>query len=203
MMRHSSALRLAESLVRQLRPVCKRIEVKGSICRLKPEVKDIEILAIPDLTPVPRPRPEFGKPIPKVYKTALDKLLAEMERDELIIFKKGGDRYKQLWLKDAAIAVDLFLVLPPAQWGVQAVIRTGPAEFSHWMVTRKSKGGALPDQFIVEDGVVGDRVFSLKGETRRGEIPMPEEIDFLSFCDLDWIEPKDRVARWTARSRPG
>jgi len=195
-MRHADALMVAEGFVERLRPVCTRIEIKGSLCRLKAEVKDIDILAIPDLSPLPRPRAEFGKPIPKVYKTALDKLLEEMAAEEVMVFKKGGDRYKQLWLKHAGIAVELWLVLPPAQWGVQAVIRTGPAEFGHWMVTRKSKGGALPDQFIVADGVVGERVFSLKGEVRRGEIPMPEEIDFLSFCDLNWIEPKDRVARW-------
>jgi hypothetical protein len=119
-----------------------------------------------------------------------------MQGEEALVFKKSGDRYKQLWLKYAGIAVDLFLVLPPAQWGVQAVIRTGPAEFSHWMVTKKSKGGALPDGYIVEDGVVGKRVFSLKGEVRGNAISMPEEIDFLNFCGLGWIEPKDRVARW-------
>lgn len=198
-MRHDTALKVAEEFVKYLRPACTRIEIKGSICRLKPEVKDIEILASPDLTPLPRPRPEFGKPIPTVYKTALDKLLAERRDGGHIIFKKYGERYKQLWLKYAGIAVDLFLVLPPAQWGVQAVIRTGPAEFSHWMVTRKSRGGALPDGFIVEDGVVGERVRTAKGDERSGEIPMPEEIDFLSFCGLDWIEPKDRVARWTRR----
>jgi DNA polymerase IV (family X) len=195
-MRHVHALEVAESLIDFLQPACKRIEIKGSICRLKPEVKDIEILAIPDLTPPPHARPEFGKPIPKVYKTLLDKMLDEMQGEEALVFKKSGDRYKQLWLKYAGIAVDLFLVLPPAQWGVQAVIRTGPAEFSHWMVTRKLKGGALPDGYIVEDGVVGERVRTAKGDMRNGEIAMPEEIDFLNFCGVGWIEPKDRVARW-------
>lgn len=27
-------------------------------------------------------------------------------------------------------------------------------------------------------------------------VPMPEEIDFLNFLKLGWIDPKDRVARW-------
>jgi hypothetical protein len=196
-MLHSVALKTAETLLAYLKPACSRIELKGSIARLKPEPKDIELLAVPVLGKVTSGRPEFGKPIPKVYNTLLDKLLDEMEQQDGIYFKKNGPRYKQIWLKYAGIGVDLFLVLPPAQWGVQAVIRTGPAEFGHWMVTRKCKGGALPDDYIVQDGVVGKRVRWVdKGDTREGEISMPEEIDFLRFCGLDWIEPKDRRPNW-------
>ena len=195
-MLHSAALKVAESLLTHLQPACSRIEIKGSIARLKPEPKDIELLAVPLPGKVASGRPEFGKPIPKSYPSLLDKLLDEMELRDDIYFKKDGPRYKQIWLKYAGIGVDLFLVLPPAQWGVQSVIRTGPAEFGHWMVTRKCKGGALPDDYIVQDGVVGDRVRTAKGDVRSGELPMPEEIDFLSFCGLGWIEPKDRQPKW-------
>lgn len=198
-MRHDSALKIAEALVEYFRPVCIRIEIAGSIKRWKPEVKDIEIIAVPDLTPLRLQKLEFGKPIPRIYKTHLDQLLGNMELENpgRVSLAKNGERYKKIILKDSDIVLDLFLVLPPAQWGVQSVIRTGPAEFSHWMVTRKSRGGALPDGYIVEDGVVGKRVKNAKNEdSREGEIEMPEEIDFLSFCGLPWIEPKDRVARW-------
>ena len=195
-MQHNTALKVAEALLDHLQPACSRIEIKGSIARLKPEPKDIELLAIPVPGKVTSGRPEFGKPLPKIYPSLLDKLLDEMEQRDELYFEKDGPRYKQLWLKYAGIAVDLFLVLPPAQWGVQAVIRTGPAEFGHWMVTRKCKGGALPDDYLVEGGVVGERVRTEKGDARQGEIPMPEEIDFLRFCGLDWIEPKDRRPQW-------
>ena len=196
MMRHGSALQVAVSLMAHLRPACTRIEIAGSIRRGKAEVKDIELVAVPDLMPVPRERPEFGKPIPPVYKTQLEKMLMEMRDDGAVQFTKWGERYKQLYLKYAGIAVDLFLVLPPAQWGVQMVIRTGPAEFGHWLVTRRCKGGGLPDHLIVQDGVVGERVMGAKGFERQGQISTPEEIDFLNLCGLGWIEPKDRVARW-------
>jgi hypothetical protein len=195
-MQHNAALKVAESLLEHLQPACSRIETKGSIARLKPEPKDIELLAVPLPGKVTSGRPEFGKPIPKIYPTLLDKLLGEMEQQGDLYFKKDGPRYKQFWMMDVGIAVDLFLVLPPAQWGVQSVIRTGPAEFGHWMVTRKCKGGALPDDHIVEGGVVGKRVRTDKGDVRKGELPMPEEIDFLRFCSLDWIEPKDRRPNW-------
>jgi DNA polymerase/3'-5' exonuclease PolX len=111
--------------------------------------------------------------------------------------RASGDKYKKIWLKKENIQIDLFLVTPPAEWGVQSVIRTGPSDFSHWMVTRKSRGGALPDNYIVADGAVGIRTRSDKGDGRQGIISTPEEIDFFSLCGMDWIEPSQRVARWT------
>jgi hypothetical protein len=65
------------------------------------------------------------------------------------------------------------------------------------MVTRKSKGGALPNEYIVADGAVGNRVRADKGDGRQGVLPMPEEIDFFKLCGLEWVEPSQRVARWT------
>lgn len=196
-MRHDSALKLAEQLVEYFRPACKRIEIAGSVRRCKPEVKDIEIVAIPDLTPLPKPKLEFGKPIPIVHKTMLDAMIFEMKESEAIFLHKSGERYKKFIVRDAGISIDMFLVLPPAQWGVQMVIRTGPADFSHWLVTRKSRGGALPNEYIVEDGAVGLRVKNDKNEDSRGGwIEMREEIDFLNFCGLDWIEPRFREAKW-------
>lgn len=199
MMKYAEVLKVAESLAAHFGSVCERIEIAGSIRRLKPEVKDVELLAIPDLTPLPRPRLEFGKPLPVVHRTALDKLIAEMQEDGSITLEKNGPRQKTFWLKPFSISVDLFLVLPPATWGVQKVIRTGPADFSHWVVTRKRNGGALPNEYRVQDGAVweGDRhAMNLEGETIVG---FEEEKDFLNFLGLGWIEPKDRVAKWNRR----
>ena len=55
-MKHADALKVAESLVEHFRPACERIEIKGSLCRLKSDVKDIDLLIVPDLSPLPRPR---------------------------------------------------------------------------------------------------------------------------------------------------
>ena len=198
-MKHADALRIAEGLLEKFRPVCMRIEIKGSVCRGKEEPKDIELLAIPDLSPVPRGKLEFGKPILKVYKTRLDAMVEEMEQAGVCIIRSGGEKYKKLWMIRENVQVDLFLVTPPAQWGVQSVIRTGPSDFSHWMVTRKSRGGALPDEYIMADGAVGKRVRTSKGESREGVIPMPEEADFFRLCGMKWVEPRERFARWKVR----
>ena len=195
-MKYVEALKVAEGLVEHFRPACERIEIKGSLARLKPDVKDIDILLIPDLMPLPRPRLEFGKPMPVVHKTMLDKMIAEMRDEGLIILEKNGPRGKRFYLKSAGIAAELYLVLPPATWGVRSLVVTGPADFSHWVVTRRKMGGALPNGYRVQDGAVweGERhVENLEGETIVG---FDEEKDFLTFLGLGWIEPKDRVAKW-------
>ncbi|RJP53605.1 MAG: hypothetical protein C4583_04265 [Anaerolineaceae bacterium] len=213
-MKHADALKIAEELVECLRPVCTRIEIAGSIRRGKADVKDIEIVAIPDLTPVPRPRAEFGKPIPKMFKTKLDAILEELFQENKLQREKDGEKYKKLIIDPQEfgvdgepwggsttlihpVKVDLFLVTPPAEWGVQMVIRTGPAEFSHWCVTRVRNGGAMKNTHRVQDGAVwlGDR--EEKNPDPSTKLSMPEEIDFLNFLGLGWIEPGEREARWT------
>jgi DNA polymerase/3'-5' exonuclease PolX len=194
---HADALKVAQELVERLRPACERIEIAGSIRRLKENVKDIELLVIPDLTPVPRPRLEFGKPIPRFFNTSLDKMIAEMSQARLIDLEKDGERLKRFALLEPGIHVDLFIVLPPATWGVLQVIRTGPADFSHWAVTRRKRGGALPNGHRVQDGAVWKGEKEVKDLTGETPIGFESELDFLKFLGLGWVEPHDRVARWS------
>lgn len=202
MMLNADALKVAADVIEILKPGCVRIEVAGSIRRLASHVKDIEIVAVPDLKPLHARKPEFGKPLPVQHKTSLDRIVYDHGQDSedddypwQIL--KNGPKYKRFHVKKSMIAVDLFLVTPPAQWGVLSIIRTGPADFSHWMVTCKSLGGALPDQYIVDDGVVGQRARGQNGGyIRIGEMPMPEEIDFFKLCGLEYIDPHERVAKW-------
>jgi DNA polymerase/3'-5' exonuclease PolX len=195
-MEYDKALPIAERLVDLLQPACKRIEIAGSLRRQKPDPGDIEIVAVPDLRP---PRLLFGSPI---YATILDAILASLARgdddDLLIHLSMNGPKFKQFAISQDGgqhwiIKVDLFLVTPPADWGVLYLIRTGPAEFSHWIVTENMHCGGLPDGFRVEDG----RILSMSNEY----IPCPEEIDFLKFCHLAWIEPSQRHPMWQRRIR--
>lgn len=178
-MEHTKALKIANGLVADFSPYCERVAIAGSVRRNKPEVKDIEIVAIPKLVP-----DQIGmftgfdfpdEPAP--LRSALDDALVGIGR-----FIKNGERYKQIVLNDG-INLDLFLVLPPAQFGVIYVIRTGPSDFSHWIVTPRKHGGALPSNAQVKDGVVWQCGKALE---------MPEERDFLEFLGLGWIEPCDR-----------
>lgn len=193
-MKHAEALSLANDVVAVLRSACVRVEIAGSIRRGKDEVKDIEIVAIPDLNIKPGRIPiEFGKPVPVQHKTKLDEVLA-FQRDHFKIkFEKQGDKYKKFTLIDWEISVDLFLVTPPASWGVQCLIRTGPAEFSHWMVTQRRYGGALPNSVRVKDGAVWD-------EGDGSKYNLPEEEDVFKLCDLNFVPPGKRVACWAKPS---
>jgi DNA polymerase/3'-5' exonuclease PolX len=186
-----TAVRIATDLHDWMAPLCLRSMVVGSCRRRnKPETKDLEILVMPKAG---APRPEFGKP---AYRTALDQLLAQLEKEGTLHKTKGAEVYRQYQIRTRVWGVeslnpfklDLYLVESPYTWGVQAVIRTGPEDFSHWCVTNRRKGGALPDNLKVKDHwhvLDGDSV-----------LPMPEEIDFLRVLGLGWTEPKDRKAEW-------
>jgi DNA polymerase/3'-5' exonuclease PolX len=167
---YAQAKAIADGMVERLSGYCDRIEVAGSVRRKKPEVHDIEIVAIPKAIDEPNMFDAVGK--------------REFPSDLFLPYRmiKNGSRYKQMELPEG-INLDLFIVLPPAQLGVILTIRTGPADFSHKIVTSKSFGGYLPGDCKVHDG----------GVYRGGElIPMPEETDFLDFVGLGWIEPEKR-----------
>lgn len=180
-MKLDEAYELARMWQEDLRPYCERIEIAGSVRRGKAEVKDIELVA----APIVNYNPDlFGNPT-AAY-NLLDGVIQARARIGNFVLQKNGERYKQLALPEG-INIDLFIVMPPAQWGVIYTIRTGPADFSHWVVTPRKHNGALPSDCKVQDGAVW----------RAGEmVAMAEEGDFLDFLDLGWIKPEERVARW-------
>ena len=171
----SQAQEIAESLVERLRPYCTRIEIAGSVRRLKPEVHDIEIVAQPILEPVGN---LFGEPAG--YHSLLNdrKVLGSLGT-----ILKGGEKYAQIALPEG-INLDLFMVTPPAIWPVILTIRTGPADFSKKCVTKRCQNGYLPSNCNVHDG----NVWIGMNQEWIGS----EEIDFLNFLGLGWIAPEDR-----------
>jgi DNA polymerase/3'-5' exonuclease PolX len=109
----SRALLIAEGIRGELEPYCEKISIAGSIRRKKPEVKDIEIVAIP-----------------KPYETGLFEsgIATVVNRWE----KVKGElpcKYTQRLLQ-SGIKLDLFFATPE-NWGLILAIRTGSADFSH------------------------------------------------------------------------
>ena len=119
---------IAQKYLEEIRPFCIKAEIAGSIRRKKPEVKDIEIVAIRDPKNI------------SAFKDWLDKL-----------YKIKGDilgKYTQRQLPEG-INLDLFFA-DDDNWGCIFLIRTGPWEFSKRMmgeVTRQmgyvQEGGYL------------------------------------------------------------
>ena len=171
------AQEIADLYLEELTPFCERIEIAGSIRCKKDHVGDIEMVAIPKFESWGNEL--FGKPI--TY-NALEKVIFEARKNGLVLIK-NGDRYKQMHLVEG-INLDLFICLPPAQFGVIFLIRTGPAEFSKKVVTQKRIGGYLPSDCVVREGqVLRDDVL----------IPMSEEEDFLELLGMPGLKPEERI----------
>lgn len=171
----------AMEIVNALAPHCEKIELAGSLRRRNNEVGDVEIVALPKNT---RPRLAFGD---KPYATYFDKALDELVAANKLRRLNNGSKYVKFEIVAGFVQLDLFVVRGAAQWGVIYAIRTGPADFSHWLVTPKAKGGGLPDGYQVESGALWKDGML---------IPTPEEKDFFEACGLAWKEPQDRQPYW-------
>jgi DNA polymerase/3'-5' exonuclease PolX len=172
---------IAHQMLLTLQPFCEQIDIAGSIRRGKPECHDIEILALP-----------------KFIEYQVD-LFGATEREYPILefikheagngswqIIKGGNKYIQLALP-YHINLDMFLVTPPAQYGLEFLIRTGPREFNVWLMTPRSSGGAKPSNARISDGCAW---------VNDSPLPMPTEVEALNFFGLEWLNPEDRQPRW-------
>ncbi len=182
-----TARKIAERVLADLSPFIQRGEIKGSIARNKPDVKDIELVVIPKTE---QACDLFGSQfsIINLFENEIGNIL-ELNYGRFI---KNGPRYKQIALFEG-INIDLFIVIPPAQWGLIATLRTGPSILSHQFVT--------PRRFMTKpvDGVRYPGLLPSFAEVHDGAIwnchnivLMPEEHDFFEFVGLDWIEPASR-----------
>ncbi len=181
----------AEALAADLAPYCARIEIAGSIRRGKPTVADIELVAAPRFTPSPDDL--FGTPRNALDAYARERLAAGAWHHRLD--KNGhpacGERFKRLTIEGDA--VDLFVVLPPAQWGLALLVRTGSADFSAKCMTAKSRGGFMPDGCGVHDfGIYCGGTRDGSGYQGGTLIETPEESDVFKVLGVPWIEPAVR-----------
>ncbi len=167
----------AENLQTVFTPFCERVLIAGSIRRQKAEIGDIELVLIPQMTPM---LDMFGQET-GTRESLLDYALEDMQ----VIIIKGGDKYKQIvW---QGMQADLFICTPET-WGCVATIRTGSADFTHWLVTKKRQGGACPEHLSFKDGRLWNGSEALDTS---------EEQQVFEALGIDWIEPAARIeGRW-------
>lgn len=111
----------AESLADCLRHHATRLVIAGSIRRARPEVKDIELVAL-----VPQERDLLGVPIGPAG--ALTEALKAESRHVL----RTGTKHTSAVVRFdglGAVQVDLFQTCEPDEWGMLLFIRTGSADF--------------------------------------------------------------------------
>jgi DNA polymerase/3'-5' exonuclease PolX len=131
-MQLDKALEIAEKTKELLAPYCERIEIAGSIRRKKPEVKDIELVAIP-----------------KTYNVGLfESGIATVINQWKKVKGELPCKYTQRLLPDG-ITLDLFFA-NKENWGLIYALRTGSAEYSHKVLATgwvklgyNSEGGQL------------------------------------------------------------
>lgn len=182
------ANRLADELTGLFRPFCDCWEIAGSIRREKSEgIKDVEIVAVPKLEEIQAGL--FGEPAG--HKNLLLEALNRAIEAGLIQKRKAENSGQECWgaRHQRAVyqgeAVDIFQVVPPAQWGVILTIRTGPALYSRNLVTSKAYGGYMPTDMRVRDGALW----------RDGQIvETPDEESFCDAIGVPWVPPSERIA---------
>lgn len=187
---------LAWELLAILSPFCERIELAGSIRRGRADVGDVELVCLPRFEPAPTDL--FGDPIGHGAN------LLDRECDRLVkegVFTKRLDRLKRprwgsgtKWATFRGVALDLYPVIAPAQWGVAFLIRTGSAAFAKRLVTATQHGGWMPDGRWIASGALWRwKVPGVEGEI----IPTPEEPDVFAEMGLAYVPPERReLASW-------
>lgn len=183
-MKLNQARNLAERIIETMQPFCQRVAIAGSIRRQKPEVKDIEIVAIPKFG---APKDLFGEE----HRNLLFDWAHQIEREDKIHWIKPGTdevirwhvkedgKYWRGWLVKAEIKLDLFLTTSDT-WGITYLIRTGSAEFNARIVGLEAQ--RMKHSF--RDG----KLFNAHNR----EINCPEEIDVFNALGLTWIGPSER-----------
>jgi DNA polymerase/3'-5' exonuclease PolX len=194
------ARQYAAELVDYLKPYCDRIEVAGGIRREKSEPHDIEVVVKPKFKDATE---GWFQP---VYYNALDAKMQGLVHDggwDLTHTLEHGDPDKAgkkapcgpkyYRLKYRREKLDLFAVIPPAQWGVIFAIRTGDADYSHWLVQQ-----GWPQGIKVEDGRL-----VMRGAFPSGieYLDTPEERDVFEMLEVPWIEPRLRTIAATQLPR--
>lgn len=158
------ALSIAERIKSEMAPHCERIEIGGSIRRKKPEVKDIEIIAIPKPYEI------------DMFESGLAAIVNQWEKVKGNM-QYGKCKYTQRILPDG-IKLDLFFA-EPGNWGLIYAIRTGSADYSHR---------------VLASGWVKRGYKSIEGYIHSGErkIETPEEEDLFRIANVKWVEPELR-----------
>lgn len=164
----SQMQKAANNIVALLEPHCTRIQIAGSIRRKKPFPGDIEIVCIPKAIEV----------TDDLFDTRMDVSPEFIKQVNCWEKVKGEPEGKYTQRIVDGVKLDLFMATPQ-NWGYILAIRTGSAEYSHWVL-------AATWVRLGYKGVDGNL-------TREGKVvPVPEETTLFELLKLDFVEPENR-----------
>lgn len=163
----AKALPIAQKVKLLLAPYCERIEIAGSIRRSRPQIKDIEIVAIP------KPY-EIG-----LFKDGIAAITDEWE------YMKGkwenkDTKYIQRMLPEG-IVLDLFLC-DTTNWGLIYCMRTGSADWNRTVL--------FPA--LNQHGFTSKGGYLRKEKDINKILATPEEINVFQYAQLEYLHPSKR-----------
>jgi DNA polymerase/3'-5' exonuclease PolX len=180
---------IARRFVDHIQDACDQVVIAGSLRRNRPTVGDIEVVAVPSLRG--RQADLFGEVTERV--DLLDDLLTQSLSDGIVQQRRSesgatawGMKHKRIVFEGAP--VDVFCA-DADRLGVILAIRTGPAHYSHALVSPKGLRipgtplvGMLPGQYRVQGGSLTYRV---SGQP----IPTPTERGFFELIGVPYQDP--------------
>lgn len=179
---HAAALAIAKEIVAELTPYCQRIEIAGSLRRLKPEVADIEILYIPETAM--RPVDFFSNAQVDLAQEHIEQMLTAgriTKRPNIRGQFTWGPQNKLAIHAASGIGVDFFATTVE-KWWTALVIRTGSAATNMRLTT-----GAQKLQRTLH--AYGTGVTCQGGET----IAATSEQHVFKLCGVPYLPPHERT----------
>lgn len=181
---YNEALALATTLLYDLRSSCERIEIVGSVRRMKPEVHDLELLFIPRF----QDRPSRTDLFAVVHANLADDVIDRWEHELFLkrrLNSKGSEVFglkNKLMVHDfSGIPVDLFSTTSE-NWFNALVCRTGPKELNMTICNGANRMG-------YRWNVYGSGFTNIKtGEVRETH----SEADIFEFVGLPYFAPDQR-----------
>jgi DNA polymerase/3'-5' exonuclease PolX len=178
--------RVASGLLTRLGPGCEAVHIAGSLRRHKPEVGDIEFVAVPRY----REEPEgmWGDTV-RVNELSerVDMLLADGELVPHPDDPKRGERYAKLVHRTSGLQVDIFSARTETL-GLILLIRTGPADYSRRVVTDARARG-----FHIAEGELHRGGLAPEVHIRCERIPTPYEESVCGALGIPLLDPERRI----------
>jgi DNA polymerase/3'-5' exonuclease PolX len=181
----AEAREVADALITLLRPACEKIEIAGSVRRQRPQVGDLELLAISKTSPA---NEQLAFDRPRLVVPALDARVGELITTSVLDYRlnKPGTRTygplnKLLVHAPSGISVDLFSTTLE-NWGMALVVRTGPKDFNIRMMARFK---AL--------GLQGHAYGGVEDKWGKQFMLCPTEEEVFRLLQWNYVPPEKRV----------
>lgn len=174
----------AARIAKALRPAVSRLEVAGSIRRAKPDVGDIEFVAVPVIER--EPDGMFATVDRNRLTERIDALLVSGDLASHPTDPKRGERYSKLMDPMSGLQLDLFSATSES-FGLILLIRTGPDSYSRQFVTDLRRRILHVGKGQLHRGSMGC------GEFVCEVVPTPEEGDVYAAANWPYIRPELRA----------